>query len=261
MPKLIAEDTSYPIQAILFDKDGTLLDFAYTWGYWGEQLLARFSTLLEERGVPAISIDLAEFRGIKPAAEHADSGYEYDRNGPLAMGTIHDLLSILSWQGYRSGLSWADAKLLVNSCRDYADDALEQFKIVKILPGVIDFLEQCRKNGIIMAVVTADETAAARKHLEWLDMAHYFSAVIGTDQVERGKPFPDMVMLACRELSLSCAQVAVIGDTNGDMKMAKSAGVAVAIGIAGTDGDGRALLPNADTVITAYRELNIREGE
>ncbi|MNH29396.1 Phosphoglycolate phosphatase [compost metagenome] len=95
--------------------------------------------------------------------------------------------------------------------------------------------------------------------------------MIGTDQAERGKPFPDMALLACKQLGVQPSAAAVIGDTNGDMKMAKAAGAAVAIGITGTAdtagdaaGDNAAdpvaaryyLLPDADSVVQSYQELS-----
>jgi phosphoglycolate phosphatase len=101
----------------------------------------------------------------------------------------------------------------------------------------------------------------ALKHLDWLGMGSYFSVCVGTDQVNRGKPYPDMVELACGKLSLACSQVAVIGDTNGDMRMAKSAGAALAVGIAGPDAAGINDLPDADVVISSYSELALWEGE
>jgi phosphoglycolate phosphatase len=259
MPQLIAAGIGYPVQAILFDKDGTLLDFIYTWGNWSEHLLARFSQQLEARGLPPLNKDISSLWGTL----HAPDGKieNYDRNGPLAMGTVEELLTVLAWQGYRLGLSWAEAKVIVQDCRFYADKKLDESRAVRALPDVIPFLEQCRSCGMALAVVTADETAAAVKHLEWLGIQHYFAAIIGTDQVERGKPFPDMVELACRKLSIECSQAAVIGDTNGDMRMAKSAGAAVAIGIAEFDSSIEGQLTHADVVIHSYRELVIGEGD
>ncbi|WP_245237803.1 HAD-IA family hydrolase [Paenibacillus ihuae] len=101
-------------------------------------------------------------------------------------------------------------------------------------------------------------------------MRSYFSSVIGTDQAERGKPFPDMALLACGQLGVHPSAAAVIGDTNGDMRMAKAAGAAVAIGITGAAdttgdaGDNAAesvaalyyLLPDADSVVQSYQELS-----
>jgi phosphoglycolate phosphatase len=157
MPELRVAGAAYPIQAILFDKDGTLLDFIYTWGNWSERLLAQFSQRLEERRLLPLRIDSDSLWGTRLGTGGEIVGY--DRNGPLAMGTIDDLLTVLAWQGYRSGLSWAEAKVLAEDCRKYADEQLHATKAVKTLPGVIPFLEQCRSNGIVLAVVTADETA------------------------------------------------------------------------------------------------------
>jgi len=265
MPNLMAGQVSYPVQAILFDKDGTLMDFICTWGYWGEQMLARFFTALEAKGLVA---EISTDPGLLWGTVHAVDGriVDYSRNGPLAMGTMEDMKAILAWQGYRAGLSWADARVLVDKCWTFAEQQLEQARAVQAIPGVIAFLEQCLQNGLKMAVVTADETAAAEKHLAWLGIRHYFSVCIGTDQVEHGKPFPDMVLLACRELGVAPSEVAVIGDTSGDMRMAQLAGAAVGIGLvdaAGTDtgSDERHQLLGADVIISGYHELSIGEGQ
>ncbi|MEK3717441.1 HAD family hydrolase [Paenibacillus sp. FSL R7-0333] len=221
----------YPLSAILFDKDGTLLQFVSLWGSWGEFFLDQFARKLEQHGLSFPEQHRASLLGTVHDA--AGKITDYDRNGPLAMGTMSDLYAIASWQGYSLGLSWAEAVELVDSCRNAADAMLEQSRPVRPLPGLVPFLDACAALGIPMAVVTADETAAAESHLRWLGIRQYFTAVIGTDQVERGKPFPDMALLACGRLGVSPAEAAVIGDTNGDMRMAKAAGAAVAIGIAG----------------------------
>jgi phosphoglycolate phosphatase len=237
MPTLITPHGEHPISAILFDKDGTLLEFVSLWGSWGECFLARFSRQLEEHGLEFPAQHLTSLLGTVHDAEGRI--IDYDRNGPLAMGTMNDLYAILSWQGYLLGLSWAESMELTDRCRQEADALMEQSKPVLPLPGLLHFLEECAAEGIPLAVVTADETAAAENHLRWLGIRGYFSAVIGTDQVERGKPFPDMALLACERLGIQPAEAAVIGDTNGDMRMAKAAGAAVAIGIAGNAAAGR----------------------
>ncbi|MEK4849969.1 HAD family hydrolase [Paenibacillus sp. FSL H7-0756] len=292
MIELNTPQGDYPVSAILFDKDGTLLQFVSLWGSWGECFLDQFARGLEQRGLSFPEHQRASLLGTVHDA--AGKITDYDRNGPLAMGTMNDLYAILSWQGYTLGLSWAEAVELVDACRNAADAMLEQSRPVRPLPGLVPFLDACAAQGIPMAVVTADETAAAESHLRWLGIRQYFTAVIGTDQVERGKPFPDMALLACGRLGVSPAEAAVIGDTNGDMRMAKAAGAAAALGIAGgitagltasaattTAGRGRddaggtadasgrgpatadlqaagTLLPDADCVVSSYSELSVR---
>lgn len=252
MPLLIAAGTAYRADAILFDKDGTLLDFMYTWGNWSECLLASFSAFLKERGLPPIGADMSALWGTRSGPDGEVSGY--DRNGPLAMGTIDELLSILAWHGYRSGLSWAEAKTAAQQGRQLADERLRLDRRVRPLPGAVSFLERCRSAGFKLAVVTADETAEAERHLEWLGVRPLFGACVGTDLVRRGKPFPDMAELACRRLSVDPARAVVIGDTNGDMRMARAAGAAAAVGIAADA--AAAHLADADAVVASYGELS-----
>ncbi|MBB6634514.1 HAD family hydrolase [Cohnella thailandensis] len=264
MPILRAAGTDYRIDGILFDKDGTLLDFIYTWGNWSERLLARFSAFLQERKLPPPDADLDALWGALRANDGNVS--DYDRNGPLAMGTVDEILTILAWQGYRSGLSWAEAKTLAADAKRWADERLEASRSARLLPHVLPFLEECRRSGLPLAVVTADDTLPAVKHLEWLGIREFFSAVIGTDQVKQGKPYPDMALLACDRLGLDGGRFAVIGDTEGDIRMAKEAGAAAAIRIAaigdrGSAADGFSPASEADAIVSSLRELSIIQEE
>ncbi|WP_372661554.1 HAD family hydrolase [Cohnella sp.] len=258
MSELNVQGTNVSIKGILFDKDGTLLDFVSMWGSWSKHMLSAFSQRITNMQLtPPSHHELYSLWGIM--VDHEEQVIDYDRNGPLAMGTIDELLALLAGQGYSAGISWAEAKKLVYECKEIADKELERLRPVQPLPGVRSFLEQCRKQGLLLAVVTADETDAAIHHLEWLNIREYFSEVIGTDQVERGKPFPDMVELACRRLSLDVSQVAVIGDTNGDMMMARAAGVKLGIGLTAINLKGNeSLLLDADVRITSYGQLRLR---
>ncbi|CAI6086225.1 HAD family hydrolase [Cohnella sp. JJ-181] len=256
MPILHAAGVPYRIDGILFDKDGTLLDFIYTWGNWSEQLLARFSAALRERELPPVGIDLDALWGALRSEDGAVA--DYDRSGPLAMGTVDEMLAILAWQGYRSGLSWAEAKTLAADAKRWADERLAATRAARLLPGVLDFLDKCRQAGIPLAVVTADETEAAARHLDWLGIRERFAAIVGTDQVERGKPYPDMALLAAERLGLRGGRFAVIGDTLGDMRMAKEAGAAAAILIAEPGASGaRSDASGADATVATLRELHI----
>lgn len=256
MPQAVVTGIGSRYDAILFDKDGTLMDFAYTWGKWSEQLLASCSGRL---GLPNEQSVLEGLLGTR----HGEDGkiVGYDRSGPLAMGTVEDITAIMAWQGYENGLTWGEARAAALDGKRAADQAIEEERAVKLLPHVLPFLEQCRAAGLKLAVVTADETIAAEKHLEWLDIRHLFEACIGTDLAERGKPFPDLVLLACQELSVRPERVVVIGDTEGDMKMAKAAGAGLAIGIIDILSNHTAGLPHADITIRSMDELSVGDEQ
>ncbi|WP_018758031.1 HAD family hydrolase [Paenibacillus terrigena] len=252
MPDLIINKMRYAVKGILFDKDGTLLDFISLWGCWSESLYRNYASRLPGEIVP-----LSELWGTVHDAEGLTC--DYHRNGPLAMGSIHDLLAILAWQGYRLGLSWGDAIRLTRESKELADAEMELIRPVNPLPGILDLLQQCHERGLPMGIVTADETSEAMKHMKWMGIDHFFQVIIGNDQVERGKPYPDMVEKACLAMGLAANEVVVIGDTNGDMQMGNAVGALVTIGLgnAATGAANEQMLPDAKVIITSYAQVQL----
>ncbi|MBP1963092.1 HAD family hydrolase [Paenibacillus aceris] len=260
MPKLMINKRSYSVKGVLFDKDGTLLDFISLWGYWSESLYRNYSSKVLAVAKDGIIDPISDLWGtVHDAAGHMT---DYSRNGPLAMGSIGDLLAILAWQGYRLGLPWSESMRIARESKRLADEEMEQVRPAYPLPGVMDFLRQCHDQGMPMGIVTADETADAEKHLQWLGIRQFFKVIVGNDLVKQGKPFPEMVHKACLELGLAPNQVALIGDTNSDMQMGRSAGVAATIGVmmnhAARSGD--CWLNDASVLISSYAELHLEES-
>jgi haloacid dehalogenase superfamily, subfamily IA, variant 3 with third motif having DD or ED/haloacid dehalogenase superfamily, subfamily IA, variant 1 with third motif having Dx(3-4)D or Dx(3-4)E len=250
MATLLAGGRAYDVDGILFDKDGTLLDFLALWGTWADCLYGGLRAGLAARGVDWRLEEWTGLLGTFHAADGTMTGF--DRGGPFAMGSIDDVTAILAGQAYRRGLPWNEALELVRICRKQADAELDRMRPVRALPGLHRFLEQCALRGLPLAVVTADDTQEARKHLDWLGIDRYFADIIGNDRVSRGKPDPEMVRLACASLGIEPSRTALIGDTAGDMQMGKAAGVRLTIGIGASDG-----LPGADVVISDYDALTI----
>lgn len=59
------------------------------------------------------------------------------------------------------------------------------------------------------------------KHLEKIEIASYFKTISAADQVEKGKPFPDMIHKACQEMNVAPEKNMMIGGSNGDMVLGK----------------------------------------
>ena len=107
-----------------------------------------------------------------------------------------------------------------------------------------------------MPVAVRDATAAAAvASLTATGMIRNLPHVFGYDSVATPKPAADMVHAFCAAARVVPAETVVVGDNAHDLVMARSAGAAVAIGVASGNSDAADLAPLADAVIGSIRDL------
>ncbi|MNM89569.1 Pyrophosphatase PpaX [compost metagenome] len=251
MPNVRVQGQAKPITSILFDKDGTLLEFLMLWGRWAEAVNGLMTEKITQMGGTILG-GAAGLLGTIQDEQGRVIGY--DKTGPLAMASEEETIGLLAWQLYMAGTPWNEAIRQVNEiCRS----AMHQVRTsgeVQPMEGLRALLDKCKTLGIRLAVVTTDNTDNARQHLQAMSIEHYFDSIVGRDRVSNGKPAPDMVKLACMELGTLPEEAAVIGDSNADMQMGKAAGAAITIGY-GEGEEARAYLLEADVLISSYLEL------
>ncbi|WP_379133274.1 HAD family hydrolase [Paenibacillus sp. sgz500958] len=244
---------SYSCKGILFDKDGTLLDFIALWGTWAENVLSGINVALTDIGSRHL-MDGTKLLGTVHNAAGQVTGY--DPAGPLSMATMEETYGLLAWQLYYAGMPWNEALTTVREISRQAMAEVRERRGALALPGLLDFLQQCAGASVKLGVVTSDESTTTVEHLDWLGLSGVLGSVITRDKVSRGKPSPDMAELACRELGLTPGETVLIGDSNADMQMGKNAGLCLTVGITSSSGSSSHLL-DADVVITDYTELMI----
>jgi len=105
-----------------------------------------------------------------------------------------------------------------------------------------------------LGVITADQTARAKSHLQQLELLALFEFVLGSDQATSSKPFPDLAYVAKEQFHVSLEKAVMIGDSNADMLFAKNAGMCFSIGIIPKATYQKDYLPDATTIIEAYDE-------
>lgn len=184
----------------------------------------------------------------------------YQTEGLLSTGSSLAIRQAIIRYVQQAGLNDQVAALIADESLEEANAWMEQLRPVRMKPHLIDVLKYFNAQGVKLAVVTADETENAVKHLEWLGIGEYFEVIIGNDSVPYGKPSPDMIYLACRHIGLTPSEVVMIGDTDSDMRMGKAAGVAwtVAIvpdGLAESKTAKKRSFRSADAIISSYDQL------
>ncbi|MCK6074986.1 HAD-IA family hydrolase [Paenibacillus silvae] len=253
MAVLEIQGKSIACKAILFDKDGTLLDFLQLWGPWAESMLSQLQVWMQERGA-SFTVELEHVLGTLHDSQGRINGY--DVQGPLAIATVDECNGWLAGQLYAAGTPWNEAITIIRGFSSAAMKSVRERKSAEPLPGLLDLLRRCKEAGLSLAVVTSDSTAAAETHLEWMGIRSFFTSIVGCDRVTRGKPDAESFLLACRELSVEAHEAMVIGDSNGDMQMGRHAGAAFTLGYC-PQLDQSSYLHEADAVIHHYDELGI----
>ncbi|PLO70908.1 phosphoglycolate phosphatase [Klebsiella michiganensis] len=93
-----------------------------------------------------------------------------------------------------------------------------------LFPAVADTLGALHAKGLPLALVTNKPTPFVAPILASLDIAKYFTVVIGGDDVKNKKPHPEPLLLVAEKLGLAPAELLFVGDSRNDIQAAKAAG-------------------------------------
>ncbi len=96
-------------------------------------------------------------------------------------------------------------------------------------PGAGDVLRLARERGFRLAAATSTEQAKTQRHLEHAGFADAFEAVICGDMIARGKPAPDIFLLAAERLGIRPEACIVVGDAPADVLAGTAAGMRVVL--------------------------------
>lgn len=126
---------------------------------------------------------------------------------------------------------------------------------VKVFDGVVELLVTLRARGLRLAVATGKSGPRARSLLDVLDLLPFFEHVIGSDEVARPKPAPDIVLRALDLLGVSAEQAVMVGDAPTDLASAQGADVASAAALWAGPEEGELLAARPDAVLRRPADL------
>jgi HAD superfamily hydrolase (TIGR01509 family) len=182
-----------PLRAVIFDLDGVLADSEPWWNEIDAKLLAEYGV---------------SYRG------------EYH-------GEVLGVSYRLAVEFYKKafGLSASVEELMQRR----GDIATEFFaNRVGLFPSTKTTLERLRELKVQLAVATSSVSASARPFLDRHELTPFFDVIVTGDEIERGKPHPDIYLRAADKLGVAVNECLVVEDALSGIAAGKAAGMRVA---------------------------------
>ena len=229
------------IDLIIFDKDGTLIDFGPMWSGWAETL----ARSLEAATGRPIEAPLFAMLGYDPGARNVLPG------GGLAATPMARLRERSAAVLEDAGVDGATVERALDA-NWHAPDPIELARPLTDLPVLFGRL---RASGLRLAVATSDDREPSVRTLEALGVGDAIEAMVCADDGVPVKPAPDMVLHLCEIAGVAPAKTAVVGDAPADLRMARAAGAGLVVGVLTGVGGRADLEPLADVVLDSVEVL------
>lgn len=182
-----------PFRAVIFDLDGVLADSEPKWNEIDAKLLAEYGIA---------------YRG------------EYHRN---VLGVSYRLA--LEFYKKTFGLSAPIDEMMRRRGEIAADFFANR---IDVFPSAKPILQELRQMNLHLAVATSSVSASARPFLARHKLMSFFEIVVTGEEVEHGKPHPDIYLRAAQKLGIAADACLVIEDALSGISAAKAAKMRVA---------------------------------
>lgn len=224
------------LAGVVFDKDGTLVDFDATWGPAAHRVIAEMS-----RG------DRTTYDRLAHAMHFVAEERRFLPTSPMIGGSTADYQSL--WAAILGREGGPD--LIREIDERFGRETLNGLTALGEPATVFAAL---RGLGLRLGIATNDAERSAELQCERLGLLPHLDFIAGYDSGFGGKPAPGMIHAFARRIGADEGQLALVGDSLHDLEAARAAG-AVAIAVLSGPAARATLEPYADHVIAGIAEL------
>ena len=225
------------VKAVIFDKDGTVLDFDSFWLPVAVKATEIIMSKLKIIDVPSAKV--LESMGVTDGIASI--------KGSLCFGTYRDMAedmnSVLREYGYKIDIDELTALTV-----DAYHGSVDAGEIKPTCENICEVMQALKNRGIMIVLVTSDGPAVTGECLKGLGIDKYFDLVFTDDGTHPNKPDPFMINKLCEDYGFEKNEVVMVGDTLADMNFAINGGIR-SVGLAKTEENKAILKEKTETVI------------
>ena len=232
------------IEAILFDKNGTLEDSeSYL------RTLGQKAARIIDAQIPGIGEPLLMALGI--------NGNFLDPAGLISVASRRETEVAAAAYIAETGRGWFESLRIARQALEEAEQHIGKTPS-PLFVGSLEILKSLSAAGLKLGILSAATTQEVEKFVTTHQLSDYLQLEKGVDEGP-SKPDPTLFLEACQALGVSPEATLMVGDSMGDMQMARDAKAAGCIGITWI---GKAdNVQGADVVINQLDEIQVIELE
>lgn len=225
------------VRAVIFDKDGTVLDFD---AFWLPVAVTATEVIMSKLGVIDVpSAKILESMGVVDGIASI--------KGSLCFGTYRDMAEDMNSVLKKYGYSF-DIDELTNLTVDAYHSSVGAGEIKPTCPNIEEVMQYLKSKDIKIVLVTSDGPAVTNECLRGLGIDKYFDIVFTDDGTHPNKPDPFMINKLCEDYGFEKDEVVMVGDTLSDMNFAINGGIR-SVGLAKSEENKAILKEKTDTVV------------
>lgn len=233
------------IEAIIFDKDGTLEDSQEFLRHLGQKRARMIDAQIPGIGEPLLMAFGIENNRINPM-------------GLMAVGSRRENEIVAAGYIAETGRGWLESLKIARKAFEEADQVLQKDTSYPLFVGSLEVIEFLAEAGLKLGILSAAPTEDVERFVKTHQLENYIQLRMGVDG-NISKPDPSLFIHACEKLGVNPEKALMVGDSIGDIEMAKKAGAAGAIGICWGK-EKRLQLTGADVTIASLDEILIRSN-
>ena len=244
-------ESRFDIDGIIFDKDGTLINFNRLWGAFIEAWIDFLIAQANENGpIPdKLVTKLDQTLGYNRQTQ------EVIPDSPLAVTTLQKIELVAMTVLYQHQYSWHVAEEIIAKTRAFNYDL--KLEDIEPIGDVASKIQELYANGIQVIIATNDDRAITEKIIDALKITPYLAAILCGDDPRPSKPDPAGITTIEEKLAISPGRMLMVGDTVSDMRFGRNGRLAGCIAILSGGGKEEELSQIADELILSLDEIEL----
>ncbi|MCH3917015.1 MAG: HAD family hydrolase [Spirochaetia bacterium] len=228
------ENGTHKIKAVIFDKDGTLYDYAEIWNSIFTLSINEGLAFFGLTATDDIEKGLLSVLGIDSTGKPLSKGIVFNHKKRNIF-----FRSLFFCIKYRISINTYIklAHYIYDRCDIHLEKRLQEIDFIQLR----QLFSALKQQKYLLGMITQDKKASVDLFLRYMGIADKLDFISTRDDKLPEKPNPKAFHVFCKKFNLSNDEVALVGDSQSDMEFAENAKAGYKIGILWGAGDRKSL--------------------